>query len=160
MISNSDLDRYNDLRNFFKIKAEETSFNSISDSDLQIKIENFFNGLLPEMNDHVPPPIMPIQEVILNGSLEIRGGTISIANVPGENVLWQIPVADGIFDGTLSEMFVVGKNVYGIGIGGDCVFTPVNYTELWMSLPQAIYKDLRSTVTKIVVGEILPPIAQ
>jgi hypothetical protein len=98
----------------------------------------------------------PNQQTILNGTIQMVTGTISLADVPGQNVYWQMVDGNNYYDGQLTEMFVSGKNVYGIWSDGNPTFTSINYTDPWLPVSKTFYNDLRSTATKIVVGKITP----
>ncbi len=149
MISQSDLDRFKELRDFFKAKVDETRLESITNSDLQIKVEDFCNGILHVMDEFVFVPAVPSQKIVPNGVLNIPSGTVSLNNDSVQNVIFTDKNGVIASDGWLKELIVINNRVYGTNTISFFVRFSANRGD-WQKIDSQIYADLRAGATTIV----------
>jgi hypothetical protein len=153
MLSKRDLNSFNELRDFFRVKTQETPFESISDSDFQLEIEDFLNRILHRLNNYVPPvpPVPPVikQKFVVNGTLPVSYGTISLD--PTGHDAW----SDGQTTknaGILSELFVINDRVFGNTTTNQPFTHAGDFSGTYEMMPLDVYLALRYQATTIVTA--------
>jgi hypothetical protein len=109
------------------------------------------NAAKPTVSVDPTVPVTPTQAIVLNGSLSIPFGTISLSNDTSQNVIWTDKNGVASSDGWLNELFVINGRVFGNSPGGN-YYRNGDKASVWQVVNDQRYADLRSVAPTIITS--------